>query len=307
MGSIGLITAAALVMRLAGFNGWDTPAHLYKIAALRQGGSLLWDNEWYGGAYQMVSYGFVFYWLAQFIDYSVLVVASAAVLPILFYAYMRRIYGVTGVLPAAALAVVLAVYLANGQDPFLFALALTMGGLVAAACDRRVVAALLIGVAGFANPVAVTVGAIFLVAQYLALPERRAGLRRLALYLLPFAVARVVLALFFWEAATYQYRPDRGRRLRDFRRGRRGRRPAVARPPSGPPRRLCLPTFGVGGGRRRGPASQRHGRHLRALLLRVRRAAAAHAAQGAPAAPGPRRRARRRGVSARSSCRPRIS
>ena len=207
VGSIALITAAAVVMRLAGFNGWDTPAHLYKIAVLRHGGSLLWDNEWYGGAYQMVSYGFVFYWLAQFVNYSVLVVASAAVLPILFYAYMRRIYGVTGVLPSAALAVVLAVYLANGQDPFLFALALTMGGLVAAACDRRVAAALLIGVAGFANPVAVTVGAIFLVAQYLALPGRRAGLRRLALYLLPFAVARIVLALFFWEAATYQYRP----------------------------------------------------------------------------------------------------
>ena len=34
------------------------------------------------------------------------------------------------------------------------------------------------------------VGAIFLVAQYLARPERRAGLRRLALYLLPFLVAR---------------------------------------------------------------------------------------------------------------------
>ncbi len=207
VGSIVLITVAALAMRLAGFTGWDTPAHLYKIATLRKGGSLLWDNDWYGGAYQMVSYGFVFYWLAQFVNYSVLVVASAAVLPILFYVYMRRIYDVTGVLPAAALAVVLAVYLANGQDPFLFALALTMGGLAAAACDRRVVAAVLIGVAGFANPVAVTVGAIFLVAQYLALPERRAGLRRVALYLLPFAVARIVLALFFWEAATYQYHP----------------------------------------------------------------------------------------------------
>jgi hypothetical protein len=207
VGSIVLITVAALAMRLAGFTGWDTPAHLYKIASLRKGGSLLWDNEWYGGAYQMVSYGFVFYWLAQFVNYSVLVVASAAVLPILFYVYMRRIYDVTGVLPAAALAVVLAVYLANGQDPFLFALALTMGGLVAAACDRRVVAAVLIGVACFANPVAVTVGAIFLLAQYLALPRRRAGLRRLAAYLLPFVAARLVLALFFWETATYLYRP----------------------------------------------------------------------------------------------------
>ena len=206
VGSVAVIGAAAVIMHLAGFVGWDTPAHLYKIAVIRQG-SLLWDNEWYGGAYQMVSYGFVFYWIAQFINYSVLVVASAAALPLLFYVYMRRVYNVTGVLPAAALAGVLAVYLANGQDPFLFALALTMAGLVAETGGRRLVAAILIGTACFANPVAVMVGAIFLVAQYLALPERRAGLRRLALYLAPFILARLVLSIFFWEAATYEYYP----------------------------------------------------------------------------------------------------
>jgi hypothetical protein len=155
----------------------------------------------------MVSYGFVFYWLAQFVNYGVLVVASAAVLPVLFYAYMRRIYDVTSFVPAAALAGVLAVYLANGQDPFLFALALVMAGLVAQSRERRLVAALLIGVAGFANPVSVTLCGIFLAAQYVARPERRVGLRRLALYLLPFVVARVVLSLFFWETATYSYRP----------------------------------------------------------------------------------------------------
>ncbi len=207
LGSIGVIATTTVVMRLTGFAGWDTPAHLYKIAVLRRGGSLLWDNEWYGGAYQVVSYGFVFYWLAQFVNYSVLVVASAGVLPVLFYAYMRRVYDVTSFLPAVALAGVLAVYLANGQDPFLFALALTMAGLVAETGDRRLVAAALIGIACFANPVAVTVGAIFLVAQYVARPQRRAGLRRLGLYLLPFVAARLVLALFFWETATYLYRP----------------------------------------------------------------------------------------------------
>ena len=68
-------------------------------------------------------------------------------------------------------------------------------------------AALLLGLAGFANPVSVTLCAIFLAAQYLARPERRPGLRRMALYLLPFLVARVVLTLVFWEAATYSYRP----------------------------------------------------------------------------------------------------
>jgi hypothetical protein len=207
LGSLAVIVATTLVMRLAGVAGWDTPAHLYKIAELRQGGSLLWDNEWYGGAYQMVSYGVVFYWLAQFVNYSVLVVASAALLPVLFHTYMRRVYDVTSLVPAVALAGVLAVYLANGQDPFLFALALGMAGLVVETYDQRLVAALLLGLAGFANPVSVTLCAIFLVAQYLARPAQRPGLRRLALYLLPFLVARVVLTLVFWEASTYSYRP----------------------------------------------------------------------------------------------------
>ena len=109
LGSLAVIVATTVIMRWAGVAGWDTPAHLYKIAELRQGGSLLWDNEWYGGAYQMVSYGVVFYWLAQFVNYSVLVVASAAVLPVLFYTYMRRVYDVTSLVPAVALAGVLAV------------------------------------------------------------------------------------------------------------------------------------------------------------------------------------------------------
>jgi hypothetical protein len=204
VGSLAVVAAASLVMHLMGFDGWDAPAHLYKIAALHRG-SLLWDNEWYGGAYQLVSYGFVFYWLAQFINYTVLVVASAAVLPILFYVYMRRVYEVTDILPSAALAGVLAVYLANGQDPFLLALALTVGGLVADAHGRHLPAAVLIGVACFADPVAVAVGVIFLAAQYLARPEHRPGLRRLALYLVPFFVARLVLTLFFWQTATYNY------------------------------------------------------------------------------------------------------
>ena len=206
-GTAVVVGATMLIMQAAGFIGWDAPAHLYKIALLRQGGSILWDNSWYGGAYQLVNYGFVFYWLAQFIDLDVIVVVSAAVLPALFFLYMRRVYRVTSALPSVVLAGVLAVYLANGQDPFLFALALTFGGLVLQVYDRRLPAALLIGAAAFANPVGVMVGVIFLVAQYLAFPERRAGLRRLALYLLPFIVVRIALQLIFWEAAAYFYRP----------------------------------------------------------------------------------------------------
>ena len=149
-----------------GVDGWDAPAHLYKIAVLHRG-ALLWDNEWYGGAYQLVNYGFVFYWLAQFVNYNVLVVASAAVLPILFHVYMRRVYEVTTSavggprrrarrLPRQRAGPVPIRAGPHFRRP------------VTETCGRRLVAAVLIGVASFANPVAVAVGAIFFVAQYLA-------------------------------------------------------------------------------------------------------------------------------------------
>ena len=119
---------ATVAMQLAGIVGWDAAAHLYKTTLMREGQSIFWDNNWYGGAYQVISYGFVFYWLAKFVDYTALVIVSAGVIPVLFHIYMRRLYGVTGYLPAAALTVALIIYLANGQDPFLFSLALMMGG-----------------------------------------------------------------------------------------------------------------------------------------------------------------------------------
>ncbi len=202
-----VVTAVALVMRFTGILGWDAPAHLYKIALVRDGASMLWDNLWYGGAYQTVSYGFVFYWLARYVGPTVLVVASAGSLPVMFYLYMRRIYDVTSFVPALVLAGVMAVYLANGQDPFLFALALTMAGLTLAAYDHTALAVPPLAVAAFVNPLGSMIGGIFLVAQAVSEPERRPRLLRLAVYLAPFVAARVVLGWFFWERASYFYRP----------------------------------------------------------------------------------------------------
>ena len=88
----------SLVMNQLGIVAWDTPAHLYKIAILQEQKAIFWDNNWYGGAYDIVGYGLVFYLVAQFVDYTALVVISAGVLPVLFYLYMRRSYGDTELL-----------------------------------------------------------------------------------------------------------------------------------------------------------------------------------------------------------------
>jgi hypothetical protein len=199
------LAAATLAMQALGIVSWDAPAHLYKVALLRQYKAVFWDNDWYGGAYQIVSYGFVFYWLAQFVSYNVLVVVSTGALPVLYYLYMRRAYGSTSYWPAIALAAVLVIYLSNGQDPFLFALSFTFGAMVLLAYGRPMLATLPAAVALFANPLAIVVGAVFLLAAFAAQPEVRRRYLWFALWLVPFLAVRVLIGILFYEKGTYMY------------------------------------------------------------------------------------------------------
>jgi hypothetical protein len=195
----------SFVMNQLGIVAWDTPAHLYKIAILQEQKAIFWDNNWYGGAYDIIGYGLVFYLVAQFVDYTALVVISAGVLPVLFYLYMRRSYGDTSYWPAVSLVLVLAVYLANGQDPFLFAMALMMAAMVLLAYRHPILAVLPAAAAIFANPVAMVVGAVFLIAELVARPSVRGLYLRALLYLSPVLIARVLVGVIFYERASYVY------------------------------------------------------------------------------------------------------
>ncbi len=200
---VAALAAALLVMRIWGLSGGDDPAHLYKIALLKRGQSVLWDNYWYGGSYGAVTYGVVYYWLAQFVPPPVLTVLSGGLLPGLFCVYLQRAWAVRDRAAAATLGAVLVVYLAWGQSPFLFALCLTMGGLVLLAAGHPLAAAVPCGVAVFTNPLAIVAGAVFLLAMVLAHREaRRPGLI-FAGVMLPVVTVRVLFEAVFaapsWE------------------------------------------------------------------------------------------------------------
>jgi hypothetical protein len=199
------LTGMTLLMQALGIVSWDAPAHLYKVALERQYKTVFWDNNWYGGAYQIISYGFVFYWLARFISYDVLVVVSTGLMPLFYYLYMRKVYGTTSYWPTIALAVVLLAYMSNGQDPFLFAMSLMLMGMVLLVYGRPLLAVVPAGLAIFANPVGLVIGAVFLLADFIARPEVRGRYYRFALYLLPFVVARLIIAVLFYEKSTYMY------------------------------------------------------------------------------------------------------
>jgi hypothetical protein len=199
-----LLAAVALAMHLTGLTGVDSAAHAYKIQQLHQSlGALLWDSSWYGGAYGVIGYGPLYYLCALVVPGAFLVVLAAGSLPLLFHLYLRRIYRVRSLLPPVALAVVLCFYLSNGQDPFLFGLAFMMGGLVLVSVDRPALAALAAGLALFCNPLALLMGAIFLLADFIARAEWRRRYLLFAAWVLPFLVARAVLTLLFSEPSRY--------------------------------------------------------------------------------------------------------
>lgn len=200
---VAALALAGLAMYLLGISGGDDPAHLYKIALLRDGQSVLWDNYWYGGSYGALTYGLVYYWLAQFIPGVVLTVLAGGSLPVLFHVYLRDGWGVTSRAPAWTLAVVMVVYLAWGQSPFLLAMSLTMGGLALLARGRPYLAAALCGIGVFTNPLALVAAGVFLLGMLAGRPDMRRAVLRFVVAMLPVVAVRVALAAVFaapaWE------------------------------------------------------------------------------------------------------------
>ena len=78
-----------VLMYWGGLPGWDDAAHVYKVFLLRQDQGIFYDTYWYGGSYGAVTYGFVYYWLAQYIPGPVFVTFASGLIPLFFYLYQR--------------------------------------------------------------------------------------------------------------------------------------------------------------------------------------------------------------------------
>jgi hypothetical protein len=206
--ALWLVTTAAvalvtLLMELGGVPGWDDAAHAYKVLLLRDGDSVFWDTYWYGGGYGAVTYGFVFYWLAQYVSGALIVILVAGSIPMSFYLYVRDMWRIDDPWPAWGFALVMTLYLAHGQDPFVLALALTLGGLALLARGRPFWAALPVAVGIFANPMGLVVVVPFVLTDLIVRPKVR---RRYLLWvaaLAPALGARLAIGLAFSEPGAY--------------------------------------------------------------------------------------------------------
>ena len=193
----------ALLMRRAALPGWDDAAHVYKVFLLQHGQSVFWDDFWYGGGYGAVTYGFLFYLLALVAPAKAIVVVAAGLVPPLFYLYQRDMWKIDDPLPAWCFAAVMAVYLAHGQDPFVLALALTLGGLALLARGRPLLGAVPVALGIFVNPLGLVVCGVFMLADVLARPAVRRRYLVFFAAVAPFIALRVLLGWAFEEPGGY--------------------------------------------------------------------------------------------------------
>jgi len=197
---VGVVRA---LMYWRGVPGWDDAAHVYKVFLLREGQGIFWDTYWYGGGYGAVTYGFIYYWLAQYVPGPVLVALASGLLPLFFYLYQRRVWGIDDVWPAWLFVAILCLYQANGQDPFVVALCIAMGGLALLGAGRPALAALLVGTAVFANPLALFVVGVFLLGDFASRPRLRRRYLVFAAWLAPFVALRIAVGIAFSEPGAY--------------------------------------------------------------------------------------------------------
>lgn len=201
--TVGAAALVTVLMRAAGVPGWDDAAHLYKIMLLRDGDSIFWDTYWYGGGYGAITYGFVFYWLAQYVPGKLIAILAAGAVPVSFYLYVRDMWRIDDPWPAWGFALVMTAYPAHGQDPFVLALALTLVGLALLARGRPVWAALPVSVGIFANPMGLVVVTPFVIGDLIV---RREARRRYLLWiaaLAPAVLLRLAVGLAFSEPGAY--------------------------------------------------------------------------------------------------------
>ena len=180
-----------------------TPPTPTRSSCCATASSIFWDTYWYGGGYGAITYGFVFYWLAQYVSGALIVILVAGTLPVTFYLYVRDMWKIDDVWPAWGFALVVTLYLAHGQDPFVLALALTMGGLALLARQRPLWAALPVAVGIFSNPMGLVVVVPFMLTDFIVRPAARRRYLLFAAALAPAVVVRFGLGLAFSEPGSY--------------------------------------------------------------------------------------------------------
>jgi hypothetical protein len=132
--------AALLVVALLTFvpPSGDAPSHLFQTWLYRHGGFQLWNNLWYAGRYEFVSYSVLYYPLAAQTGELPVLAAAAATLAASFAVLSRREWGRAARGPAVAFACTTTfVLIVSGSYPFTAGAACAVAAMLALQRRRR--------------------------------------------------------------------------------------------------------------------------------------------------------------------------
>jgi hypothetical protein len=192
----------AALLLWVGPPGNDLAAHLYQRDLLIHHGFAVWDNFWYAGRYDFVTYSFAYYPLAAFVGIGVVAVASSGAAVMAFSRLLEREWGVDAKWAGRTFAVVWPVAVVSAAFPFLLGAALGLFALDALQLRRRLLFAGLALLSLAASPLAFLLLAIVLAG--LGLARLRVSTR----IVLPLVVVLAGIALEIFLRRVF---PDGGR------------------------------------------------------------------------------------------------
>jgi hypothetical protein len=173
--------AGALVVVLLTFVplSGDAPSHLFQTWLYRHGGFQLWNNLWYAGRYEFVSYSVLYYPLAALTGELPVLVVSAAALAASFAAVCRREWSGAARGPAIAFACTTPfVSIVSGSYPFTAGAACAALALLALQRRHRLLFGVaVVGALGF-SPLAFAVLLALLAGLLLGHPQPTLAARR---------------------------------------------------------------------------------------------------------------------------------
>jgi hypothetical protein len=176
----GLVAASlAIVLLTFAPPSGDAPSHLFQTWLYRHGGFQLWNNLWYAGRYEFVSYSVLYYPLAAQVGELTVLAAATAALGASFAAVSTREWGRAARGPAVAFALTTTfVLVVSGSYPFTAGAACASLALLALQRHGRVLFALaVLATLGF-SPLAFAVLLMLLTGLLLGAAEPVVAARR---------------------------------------------------------------------------------------------------------------------------------
>ena len=161
----------------AGPPGVDLPSHLFQTWLYSHAGFNLWNNYWYAGRYEFVTYSVLYYPVASAIGQALATMVAAAVLAGSFASVSRREWGSAATGPSLSFAATAPIILmVGGLYPFLAGAAAGGGGarLRPAAAGAIGFALAVLATLGF-SPLAFALLMAVLAAALLGQPRPRRG------------------------------------------------------------------------------------------------------------------------------------